>query len=111
MSESENFRDTASLSYEEARDELSAIVTRLEEGNASLEQSLKLWERGEALTKRCTEWLDSAQARLTAGQSQEASEPDISPPTQLRVEKQAPPPPPHPAGRQDPSNRPADPPW
>lgn len=57
-------KDPSSLTYEEARDELAAIVANLEEGTSSLDQSLNLWERGEALAKRCTQWLDSAQARL-----------------------------------------------
>ena len=45
-------------SYEEARDELSEIVESLEDGSATLEESLKLWERGEELAKICQEWLD-----------------------------------------------------
>lgn len=58
----------ASLSYEQARDELVAVVTRLEAGGASLEESLTLWERGEALAARCQEWLDGARARLAETQ-------------------------------------------
>ena len=45
-------------SYEEARDELAEIVESLEDGSATLEQSLKLWERGEELAKICQERLD-----------------------------------------------------
>ena len=41
--------DVASLSYEEARDELVQVVNRLEQGGATLEESLQLWERGEAM--------------------------------------------------------------
>lgn len=59
-------KDPATMNYEESRDELTAIVAQLEEGTASLDQSLTLWERGEALAKRCNQWLDSAQARLDA---------------------------------------------
>ena len=58
--------DVASLSYEEARDELVQVVTRLEQGAATLEESLALWERGEALAQRCEEWLVGAKARLEA---------------------------------------------
>ena len=47
-------------SYEEARDELAEIVESLEDGSATLEESLKLWERGEELAKICQEWLDGA---------------------------------------------------
>lgn len=61
--------DVAALSYEEARDELIRVVTELEQGAATLEQSLALWERGEALAKRCEEWLIGAKARLDAARS------------------------------------------
>jgi len=56
--------DIASLSYEEARDQLVAVVNELEQGSASLEQSIALWERGEALASRCEEWLVGAKRRL-----------------------------------------------
>jgi exodeoxyribonuclease VII small subunit len=56
--------DLTGLSYEQARDELVAVVARLEAGGASLEESLELWERGEALAARCQEWLDGARRRL-----------------------------------------------
>jgi len=56
--------EPASLSYEEARDELVRVVAELEQGTTTLEQSLALWERGEALARRCEEWLLGAKARL-----------------------------------------------
>lgn len=58
------------LSYEEAREQLVSIVTRLEAGGASLEESLALWERGEALAKRCEEWLEGARKRLATARDQ-----------------------------------------
>jgi exodeoxyribonuclease VII small subunit len=58
--------DVSALSYEDARDELVAVVARLEAGGASLEESLRLWERGEALAARCQQWLDGARERLAA---------------------------------------------
>lgn len=58
--------DQASLSYEAARDELIQVVSRLEQGGTSLEDSLALWERGEALAARCEEWLLGARKRLEA---------------------------------------------
>ena len=61
--------DVAALSYEEARDELVRVVTELEQGAATLEQSLALWERGEALAARCEEWLLGAKARLDAARA------------------------------------------
>lgn len=58
--------DVASLSYERAREELVAVVQRLEAGSVPLEDSLALWERGEALAQRCQTWLDEARTRLAA---------------------------------------------
>ena len=58
--------DPASPSYEAARDELADVVRRLEAGGTTLEESLALWERGEALARTCQEWLDGAKARLDA---------------------------------------------
>lgn len=63
--------DAHGLSYEEARDELVAVVARLEAGGASLEESLVLWERGEVLAARCQEWLDGARERLAAARGDE----------------------------------------
>ncbi len=62
----------AHLSYEDARSELIEIVAQLEQGNIPLEQSLAMWERGEALARRCEAWLAGARERLTA--SREATE-------------------------------------
>ena len=57
------------ISYEQARDELAEIVESLESGSATLEESLALWERGEALAKICQEWLDGAKAKIKASRS------------------------------------------
>ncbi len=61
--------DVAELSYEQARDELVRVVAELEQGQATLEHSLALWERGEALAARCEEWLIGAKARLDAARA------------------------------------------
>ncbi len=61
--------DTASLSYEQARDELVRVVTELEQGGSTLEESIALWERGEALARRCEEWLIGAKQRLDAARA------------------------------------------
>lgn len=61
--------DISKLSYEEARNELVAVVADLEKGTATLEETLALWERGEALANRCEEWLVGAKARLEAARS------------------------------------------
>jgi exodeoxyribonuclease VII small subunit len=57
--------------YEEARDELIAIVARLEGGEPGLEESLTLWERGEHLAAVCQDWLDGAQQRLDAARPED----------------------------------------
>ena len=56
--------DPAKLSYEDARNELVQVVIDLEAGTATLEQTIELWERGEALAARCEEWLVGAKERL-----------------------------------------------
>ncbi|AEV88582.1 exodeoxyribonuclease VII small subunit [Actinoplanes sp. SE50] len=57
------------LSYEQARTELADVVTRLEQGGGSLEESLALWERGEKLADICQRWLDSARTRIDAARA------------------------------------------
>jgi exodeoxyribonuclease VII small subunit len=57
------------LSYEAARAELATVVEKLESGGGTLEESLALWERGEALAAICQRWLDGARARLDAARS------------------------------------------
>ena len=52
------------LGYEEARDELIEVVQRLEQGGLDLDASLKLWERGEELAKRCEQDLAGARKRV-----------------------------------------------
>lgn len=63
----------AALGYEQARDELVATVQRLEAGGLSLEDSLGLWERGEALAAHCQAKLDGARARLDAALAAEGA--------------------------------------
>ncbi|MDJ0334437.1 exodeoxyribonuclease VII small subunit [Salinibacterium sp. G-O1] len=65
--------DISEFSYEQARDELIRVVGELEQGSSSLEQSLALWERGEALATRCEEWLIGARARLDAARGSSAT--------------------------------------
>ena len=50
--------------FEEALEELETIVERMEDGDPSLEESLKLFERGMALTRRCQAALDNAEQRI-----------------------------------------------
>lgn len=52
------------MGYEESRDELMEVVQQLEQGGLDLDTSLKLWERGEELAKRCEEHLAGARAKV-----------------------------------------------
>ena len=52
--------------YELARDELADVVGRLESGGLSLDESLRLWERGEHLAAVCNRFLDGARDRVEA---------------------------------------------
>jgi len=54
------------LTYEQAFAELETIVAALESGEHPLEESMSLFERGQALTKRCAELLDKAELRVQA---------------------------------------------
>lgn len=54
------------LDYETARDQLADVVSQLEAGGLSLEDSLALWERGERLAKLCHTQLQGARARVDA---------------------------------------------
>ena len=56
--------DVAGLSFEKALGELEAIVTRLERGDVTLEESIAIYESGEALKKRCEALLRDAEARV-----------------------------------------------
>ncbi len=63
---SDNQTPVSELGYERCRDELIEVVRTLEQGGLDLDDSLRLWERGEALAKRCEEHLAGAQARIEA---------------------------------------------
>lgn len=64
MADSKVNADVAQMSYEQARDELTKVLADLEAGSVTLEQSMTMWERGEALAKRCEEWLSGARKRV-----------------------------------------------
>ena len=74
MTSKEQLPDPESLGYEAARDELVRIVQALEGGQAPLEDTLTLWERGEALAARCSQILHGAQSRLAEKTGQQAPE-------------------------------------
>jgi exodeoxyribonuclease VII small subunit len=62
MSDAQN--DLESLSFEKALAELETIVGHLERGDVPLEESIKIYERGEALKKRCEALLKQAEAKV-----------------------------------------------
>jgi len=69
-------RPVAELSFEEALAELEEVVTRLESGEVALEQSIALYERGNALREHCEKKLKDAELKvekITAGPEGEAS--------------------------------------
>ncbi|HHW50253.1 MAG TPA: exodeoxyribonuclease VII small subunit [Pseudoclavibacter sp.] len=68
--------DINTLSYEEARDALAQVVASLEQGQPSLEESLALWERGNALADRCESWLAGAKKRLDEAMSAQSAPAD-----------------------------------
>ncbi|MBI9042954.1 MAG: exodeoxyribonuclease VII small subunit [Anaerolineaceae bacterium] len=57
-------KDTKDLSYEEAFEELNAIVAKLEEDESTLEEAMAFYERGQALQQRCAELLEKAELKL-----------------------------------------------
>jgi exodeoxyribonuclease VII small subunit len=59
-----SIKPISELGYEEARDELIAVVQQLEQGGLDLDASLNLWERGEKLAQRCEEHLAGARQRV-----------------------------------------------
>jgi len=63
MAENQN-ADIAALAFEKALAELESIVQKLERGDVPLEESVAIYERGEALKRRCEELLRQAEARV-----------------------------------------------
>ena len=56
--------DVTGLPFEKALAELESIVQKLERGDVALEESVAIYERGEALKRRCEELLRQAEARV-----------------------------------------------
>lgn len=52
------------LSYEQAFEELQTVIAQLEAGDKALEETLALYERGQALYQRCTALLDQAEIKV-----------------------------------------------
>ncbi len=60
--------------YEAARDELATVVEKLEAGGLSLDESLTLWERGQALAAACETFLAGARRRVEQALAEESAE-------------------------------------
>jgi exodeoxyribonuclease VII small subunit len=56
--------EVSGLSFEQAVAELEGIVAKLERGDVALDQSIAIYERGEALKKHCETLLSAAEARI-----------------------------------------------
>ena len=54
------------IGYEQARQQLQEVVTKLESGGVPLAEPMQLWERGEQLAAICQQWLDGAKAKVEA---------------------------------------------
>ena len=61
-----NDKKVSEMSFEDAMAELEAVVGQLERGDVPLEDSIKLYERGAALKKRCQEKLKEAEEKVAA---------------------------------------------
>jgi exodeoxyribonuclease VII small subunit len=57
-------KPVSEMSFEEAMAELEAVVSQLERGDVALEDSIRLYERGAALKKRCEEKLKEAEEKV-----------------------------------------------
>ena len=57
-------RDSKSLDFEQALRELESLVERLEEGDVPLDEALRTFERGVALTRHCQACLQAAQQKV-----------------------------------------------
>lgn len=64
MAEEKSSEDIGSMPFEQALQELESIVGKLEQGSVDLEQSIQIYERGEALKKHCEKLLSQAEKKI-----------------------------------------------
>lgn len=64
MAEEQNNEDIKTLSFEKALEALERIVDDLERGDVPLDQSIKIYERGEALKAHCDKLLKAAEDKV-----------------------------------------------
>lgn len=70
----DSLSEIANLSYEDAVRELEAILEKLETAQPSLEETLSLYERGQALAKHCAALLEQAELRIQTLNGNDLSE-------------------------------------
>jgi exodeoxyribonuclease VII small subunit len=76
LADSRELPDIASLSFETALAELEVIVEKLERGEVPLEESIALYERGEALKDHCEARLRAAEMRVEKIRLRSTGEPE-----------------------------------
>ncbi|WP_295897546.1 exodeoxyribonuclease VII small subunit [uncultured Bartonella sp.] len=68
--------DVSQMSFEQALDQLEKIVEKLERGDVALEESIRIYERGEALKTRCDKLLKEAENKVDKIRLSRSGEPD-----------------------------------
>lgn len=71
MAKSAGSKAVEELTYEQALTELEEIVAKLEGGENPLQESMQLYERGQALVKRCSQLLEEAELKVRKISGQE----------------------------------------
>lgn len=66
--------DTQEPTYEQAREELMAVVAQLESGGTSLADSMALWQRGEKLAGICQRYLDGAVEQVARSRKEQETD-------------------------------------
>lgn len=64
MADKDKKNDIATMTFQQAMDELEQIVAKLEGGTVELEESISIYERGEALRAHCDALLKKAEAKV-----------------------------------------------
>ena len=75
MAERKNKDEIAKLTFEQAIGQLKEIVTRIEQGQIALQDSLDQYEKGMALIKHCRDILQKAEKRIEKISKEEPTEP------------------------------------
>jgi exodeoxyribonuclease VII small subunit len=76
MTERKQKDEVSKLTFEQAIQQLKAIVDRIEQGEIPLQDSLEQYEKGMALIKHCRDILQKAQKRIEKISKEESPEPE-----------------------------------